>query len=128
VLGQAEQEEGLQETREVLENVLSEVMAFLELSGTVQQEHVEKRLQSVTVPPDTTSNLQEKRLQGEAVPPPTTVRLLWGTVLPSTTATPTEIVSSKYSKHESRKVPTSQTLIVKKLLKKKCQERKTRKK
>ena len=270
VLGQAEQEEGLQEAREVLEHVLSEVMAFLELSGTVQQEHIEKRLQSVTVPPDrsgeleglqneiekiklemqrlkkadklevkvkirtvppknhhrlkmstrkasrpekslgvpkirrgvkplgengviwkakidmkrmftekkllwgavpppttaspaTTGNLQEKRLQGEAVPPPTTARpienkisrkrLLWGTVppatratpaekenkptdkrlfrravLPSTTATPTEIVTSKHSKHESRTVPTSQTLIVKKLLKKKCQERKTRKK
>ena len=44
----------------------------------------------------------DKRLSRRAVPPPTT-------------ATPTEIVTSKHSKPESRTVPTSQTLIVKKI-------------
>ena len=56
----------------------------------------------------------DKRLSGRAVPPPTT-------------ATPTEIVTSKHSKHESRTVPTSQTLIVKKIVEDKMPGKKNKK-
>jgi hypothetical protein len=99
-------EEGFQEAGEVMENVLSEVMAFLELSGTVQDNnynHLEnysnniiiepepakvfnhretetvtetvptvpivnkRRLQSVTVPPDRSGELEELKTKIERI-------------------------------------------------------------
>ena len=63
-----------------------------------------------TVPPATRATPAEKANK------PTDKRLFRRAIPPSTTATPTEIETSKHSKHESRTVPTSQTLIVKKIV------------
>ena len=86
---------------------------------------LEKRLLWGAVPPHTTATpaengLPEKKLLEGAVPPPTTAtpaenelsekKLLWGAVPP-----PTMTAEIGLPKPKSRTVPTSQTLILKKI-------------
>ena len=82
-------EEGIQEAGKVLETVLTDVLAFIELSGTVQannhhhQEHTDsKNIRTESEPAEVFNNMETKLTRG-TVPPTVTEKGLQSVTVPS---------------------------------------------